>query len=110
MSSYFSRTVKDTDSVTSLFEKINPGFYTTTVKDCFRLGHYKKDMACTQPILIKLKRVVDVANILSKKPNYPTEINIKPDLMKEERICESKLLAERWKLMQSEIDKKTIQD
>ena len=67
-------------------------------------------MACTQPILIKLNRVVDVVNILSKKPNYPTEINIKPDLMKEERICESKLLAERWKLMQSEIDKKTIQD
>ena len=107
-SSYFSRSVKDTDSVTSLFEKINPGFCATTVRDCFRLGHYKKDMARPRPILVKLNRVVDVANILSKKPNYPTEINIKPDLMKEERICESKLLAERWKLMQSGIDKKLI--
>ena len=65
-SSYFSRSVKDTDSVTSLLEKINPGVCATTVRDCFRLSHYKKDTARPRPILVKLNRVVDVANILSK--------------------------------------------
>ena len=107
-SSPFARTAKDTENITKLFEKINSDFCSATLRDCFRLGHYKKDQTRPQPILVKLNRTVDVANILSNRAKYPNEINIKPDLTKEERSCESKLLAERWCLMQSGIDKKLI--
>lgn len=107
-SSLFARAAKDTDNVTKLFETINPDFCSTTLRDCFRLGRYKKDQTRPRPILVKLNRTVDVANILSNRDKYPNEINIKPDLTKEERSCESKLLAERWRLMQSGTDKKLI--
>ena len=73
-SSYFSRTVKNTDSVTSLSEKINPEFCTITVRGCFRLGYLlQKGLACPQLILVKLNRVEDVTNILFKKFNYLTK-------------------------------------
>jgi len=35
-----------------------------------------------------------LTNTLSKRSMYPPNINIKPDLNPEERICESKLLVE----------------
>ena len=107
-SSPFTRTTKDTENIIRLFEKINPDFSSATLHDCFRLGRYKKDQSRPRPILAKLNRTVDVASILSDRAKYPNGINIKPDLTKEERSCESKLLAERWRLMQSGTDKKLI--
>ena len=96
------------ENVTKLLEKINPDFCGATLRDCFRLGHYNKDQTQSRPILAKLNRTVDVANILSNRAKYPNEINIKPNLTKEERSRQSKLLAERWHLMQPGIDKKSI--
>ena len=51
-------------------------------------------------ILVKLNRVLDMANILSNNSNYPSTINIKSDLSLEESSCESKLLAKRWHIIQ----------
>jgi len=55
-----------------------------------------------------LNRVVVVINILLSRSNHPTNVSIKPDLSPEERSCESKLLAERWHLIQSRIKKRSI--
>lgn len=62
------------ENVTKLFEKINPDFCSATLRDCFRLGGYKKDQTRPRPILAKLNRTVDVANILSNGAKYPNEI------------------------------------
>ena len=102
------RVTKDTEEVTNIFEKITPSFSGSTLRDCHRLGHYKRDHSRPRPILAKLNRVLDVANILSNNSSYPSTISIKPDLSPEERSCESKLLAERWHLIQSGVDRKSI--
>ena len=102
------RVTKDTEEVTNIFEKITPSFSGSTLRDCHRLGHYKKNHSRPRPILAKLNRVLDVANILSNNSSYPSTISIKPDLSPEERSCEYKLLAERWHLIQSGVDRKSI--
>ena len=102
------RTIQDTENVTNILEKITPSFSGSALRDCHRLGRFTKNQTRPRPILAKLNRAVDVTNILSNRPNYPTNVNIKPDLSPEDRTCESKLLAERWRLIQSGIDKRSI--
>ena len=58
--------------------------------------------------MTKLNRAVDVATVLSNRNLSPKGISIKPDLSKEDRQRESLLLGERWKLIQSDVDKKLI--
>ena len=106
--SWHERTIQDTENVTNILEKITPSFSGSALRDCHRLSRFTKNQTRPRPILAKLNRAVDVTNILSNRPNYPTNVNIKPDLSPEDRTCESKLLAERWRLIQSWIDKRSI--
>lgn len=43
-SSFFTRAAKDTENVTNLLEKVNLGFCSSTLRDCSRLGHYKRTL------------------------------------------------------------------
>ena len=58
--------------------------------------------------MVKLNRAVDVTSILSNRSRSPKGVSIKADLTQEERRRDALLLAERWRLLQSGVDKKLI--
>ena len=87
---------------------LNSGTHESSLRDCFRLGKYKKDSQQSRPILAKFNRPTDVLTLLSLRASLPKGITCKPDLSRQERQAEAILLKERWKLIQSGIDRKDI--
>ena len=102
------RLAKDSSSVISIFQKINSNLNESAVRDCFRLGRFNQSRDRSRPILVKLNRTIDVANILSNKSSYPENITIKPDLSPKEREIDKLLMKKRWSLIQSGVDRKLI--
>jgi len=99
----------DMDKSVSALSKVNEDIIADLVRDCIRLGSYKKELNCTCPILIKLNRAMDVISVLSNLgANQDKSISIKPDMIPDERKKEGLLLKERWSLLQSGIDKADI--
>ena len=101
--------------VKSILEKLLPAITeadstitTKSIKDFHRLGRYKEKQDRPRPILVKFLSALDANAILSNRSNVSSPIVIKPDMSKEERDTESILLSERWKLLQSGIDRKLI--
>jgi len=68
--------------------------------ECYRLGKYKAQQPRPRPILVKLRRTLDVNTILANKGSLSSPLIIKPDLSPEERAREAVLLKERWSLLQ----------
>jgi len=54
--------------------------------------------------MVKLNRAVDVTSILTNRSRSPKGVSI----TQEERCRDALLLAERWRLLQSGVDKKLI--
>ena len=102
------RQKSDLASCLTVVSKLNADINTHSVRDCLRLGNYKKESSRPRPILLKLNRSFDVSYVLANRAETPQGITIKPDQTKEERQCESLLLGVRWKLMQMGTDKKDI--
>ena len=65
--------------------KLNADINTHSVRDCLRLGNYKKESSRPRPILLKLNRSFDVSNVLANRAETPQGITIKPDQTKEDR-------------------------
>ena len=101
-------TKSDLASCLTVVSKLNADINTHSVRDCLRLGNYKKESSRPRPILLKLNRSFDVSNVLANRAETPQGITIKPDQTKEERQRESLLLGVRWKLLQMGTDKKDI--
>ena len=76
--------------------------------DCYRLGKYKAQQPRPRPILVKLRRTLDVNTILANKGSLSSPLIIKPDLSQEERAREAVLLKERWSLLQQGYERKMI--
>ena len=74
---------------------------------CFRLGRYNGNSEKPRPTLAKLNST-DVISLLAYKGELPEGVKIKPDLSPQERLCESLLLKERWKLIQAGTDRRDI--
>lgn len=93
------RLSKDTESVSELLNTIDTEVTSHSIQDCISLGRYSESK--NRPILVKLSRTQDVSSILSRCYKLaPTPgISIKADMSREERIIESILLSERWKLI-----------
>ena len=93
------RLSKDTESVSELLNSMDTGVTTHSIQDCIRLGRYSESK--NRPILVKLSRAQDVSSILSKRYKLTSipGISIKADMFREERITESILLSQRWKLI-----------
>ena len=98
-----TRLQSDLSSVVSVMAKIDNNIQPQSIKDCFRLGKFLPDRESPRPILVKLIRISDVSSVLSKRGNLHYPLCIKPDLTLEERLCESVLMKERWRLIQSGI-------
>jgi len=80
-----------------------------SIRDLLRLGKYREQANKPRPILVKLNRTVDVSILLLKAAkSLPKGIKIKPDMTREERHIETLLLKERWSLIQSGRDRRSI--
>ena len=73
--------------LTGLDESLNSG----SIKDFYHLGKIKQEFQKPRPILISFIRSTDALKALYKKVHLPSNVWIKPDFTKEERITESVL-------------------
>ena len=105
--SRLQRIKKDLDATTALFNKIDADISRASIQECFRLGRYKENSTRPRPILTKLNST-DVISLLAYRGEFPEGVKIKPDRSPQERLCESLLLKERWKLIQAGTDRNQI--
>ena len=92
----------------SVLSSITPSVQSESVKDLFRLGKFDSSSQRPRPILVKLIRSADVSNVLANRGSLSPPFAIKPDRSSDERLKDSILLKERWKLIQSGISRKEI--
>ena len=102
------RTKCDLTNVISAVSPVDNDITSHSIRDCFRLGRYQEHADRPHPILIKFTRAIDAASLLSKRSSLPDKIFIKPDMSQAERFIESLLLKERWCLIQSGTNRKSI--
>lgn len=90
---------------TILIQKIDESIPPDSIRDCFRMGKYKRYATSPRPLLVQLKRKAEAKSILSKrvKPYF-----IKPDMSPEEIVKDRLLMKKRWSLIQSGIEKRVI--
>ena len=92
----------------SVLSSIVPSIQSQSIKDSLRLGKFNSTSSSPRPILVKFIRSVDVTNILANRWSLSPPYSLKPDLSPTERLKESILLKERWKLIQSGTLRKDI--
>ena len=102
------RTKTDMNSCVNILKKASDDISELSIRDCLRLGKFNSSRIKPRPLLVKLSCAFDVVTILTNRSKIPGNIQIKPDLNKEERLREQLLLKERWSLICSGIDKKLI--
>ena len=97
----------DLEVVATLLSSLDRSISAQSISDCFRLGKFSRGSR-PRPILIKLIRISDVNKILSKARQIPKPFTLKPDMSHSQRIRESILLKERWRLLQKVVARKSI--
>ena len=102
-----SRQESDLTTVATVLSSVDSSIESWSIRDCFRLGKFSKG-ARPRPLLVKFVRVSDVNKILSKARLIPKPYVLKPDMSLAQRIRDSVILKERWKLIQSGIERKNI--
>ena len=103
-----TRIKNDTTEVSKLFSSLDSQITFTSIRDCFRLGKFVTNSKRPRPLLVKLNRSADVMSLLSLKTSLPNSIVFKPDLSPQEQAINSLLLKERWLLIQSGVQRKSI--
>ena len=98
----------DLDQAVSVLSTIESTVQPQSIKDCYRLGKFSHQKTRPRPILIKFIRITDVSKILSKRGLLSRPYLVKPDMSPEQRLAESALLKERWRLLQSGIARANI--
>lgn len=96
------------EKVESVISSLQCSVSTQSVRDCYRLGKYSTQLPRPRPLLVTLNRVSDVRSVLLKRGSLSKPLVIKPDLSPDQRVCENTLLRERWSLIQSGIDPRSI--
>lgn len=102
------RQESDLSEIASVLDSFETSVTELSVRDHFRLGKFDKDSKRPRPILIKFTRTSDVMKILAKSGSIASPLAIKPDLPPAERAIKSLLMKERWKLIQSGVDRKDM--
>ena len=105
---HLERVKLDLDKVAELCVSIDCNIPKNAIRDCIRLGKYVPNSSRPRPILVKFNSTIHAANLFSRKSFCPNGIFIKHDLSPVERQIESTLLKERWQLLQSGVDRKSI--
>lgn len=108
-SSRFLRNNHDFQEVSSILSNLELGpNQSSSIRDCHRLGKYVSDSLRPRPLLVQLNSTADVYKVLSKRHNVPSSVSIKPDLSPANRKIEALLLKERWQLIESGVDRRSI--
>ena len=102
------RVQDDLEVISSAISEADDSIPSTSIRDHFRLGKFKGESKHPRPILVKLNRSSEVDSILSNCGSVKSPLSIKRDLSLSERRRESALLKERWSLIQSGIERKSI--
>ena len=102
-----SKVESDLSNVVKVLSSINSSIEPTSVKDCYRLGKFSPSNSGPRPVLVKFIRISDVTSTLSKRVNLSRPYVIKPD-MSRERVIESVLMKERWRLIHSGVHRSNI--
>ena len=97
----------DLSSVVSALSSIDPTIQSLSISNCFRLGKFSQSSR-PRPILIRFIRVAVANRILTKRSNLSHPFSLKPDLPFQQRVQNSLLLKQRWKLIQNGVDRKFI--
>ena len=103
-----ARFQNDLEKLLPIFSHIDCSIQATSIRDMHRLGKFKMEQTRPRPILVKFLRNIDVNNILSNRNLIPSPVLVKPDMTKDKRDIESKLLSQRWNLIQDGADRKSI--
>ena len=104
----YDQAKQDLTNVITAVSHVDHEITSQNIRDCLRLGKYKESAKRPRPILIKLTRAIDVISLLSNRNSLPNNISIKPDMSQAKRTIESLLMKERWRLIQTGIDHKSI--
>ena len=86
------------NSIGSLLSDLKSGILESSIRDCIRLGKYKKDSQYPRPILAKFNHPTDVLNLLSLTTSLPKGVTFKADLSPQEHKIKAILLKERWNI------------
>uniref|UniRef100_A0A1X7SYA1 Uncharacterized protein n=1 Tax=Amphimedon queenslandica TaxID=400682 RepID=A0A1X7SYA1_AMPQE len=78
------------------------------VRDCHRLGQYRPNSTKSRPLLVTLSSTIQVSNILSNCHHLSGVVSVRPDLSASERRERGILMKERWKLVNADIDRRSI--
>ena len=103
-----ARAKHDQENLTSIFASFDPSIKNFSIKDSHRLGRYRSDQTRPRPILVKFLRAIDAQTVLANRDKVSQPIIIKPDMSKKDRDIQSILLHERWNLIQSGTNRKSI--
>ena len=102
------RLASDLSKVGSVLTDIDGSLTSNSIKDCYHLGKYRADQEKPRPILVKFVRIEDVSKVLANRSAVTPPIVVKPDMTRDERLRESTLLKERWRLISSGVPKRAI--
>ena len=103
-----NRLINDVHKVVSVLSSVDITIQSQSIKDCLRLGKFNPNQQHPRPLLVRFVRITDASNILSKRKDFYSPISIKPDMSPAERLRDSILLKERWKLIQSGVARSDI--
>lgn len=80
-----------------------------SIRDCRRLGKYNSEGSRPRPLLVTMNRWIDAVHVLrAKSDSLPDGVSLKPDRSPQERKREAVLMKERWRLIQSGIERNCI--
>ena len=104
--SRINRSQSELEKIVSVLPSVNP----TSIKDFHCLGKFKKNQDRPRPIIIIVKflRILDAAAVLSNLDKISSPFSVKPDMTPEQRSIESKLLKERYNLIQQGFSRRNI--
>ena len=93
-----------------VLKNLVPSFNEYSIRECIRLGKYTQSAHSVRPrlLLVRLNKVSDVLEVLSKKSSLPNGIYIKPDLSPSDRQVEATLLMQRRALINASVARNRI--
>ena len=98
----------DFNEITTLITCLDSQSESSTVRDHLRSGKFDPKSKRPRRILVKLTRTSEVPSILSKSGNVRDPLHIEPDLSPQDRRIKAALMKERWKLLQSGMNRKDV--
>ena len=103
-----TRISSDFDKVADVIHSVEDSITTASIRDCKQLWKYSPTNTRPRPTLVTLNSSKDVVSLLAKRGSMSQPYVIKPNMSKSERLVESLLLNERWRLIQSNVNKRDI--